>query len=63
MRELERQQREQEENADRVYDMYTGNYISIFFICKRNRINECFYSRFRKNSSDFDDLKKIRNVL
>lgn len=38
MRELERQQKEAEENADRVYDMCSGNYN-----IKKKKKNENYY--------------------
>jgi hypothetical protein len=39
MRELERQQKEIEENADSVYDMYRGEETVLNFIMKRKDLN------------------------
>jgi hypothetical protein len=45
MRELERQQKEIEENVDTVYDMYRGEETGLNFFNERNLLSaQCIYS-------------------
>lgn len=57
MRELERQQKEAEENADRVYDMYTGN--NPRFSLKTNQILCNVKPIFYRNKNKFQLISKV----